>query len=59
MDNARICIPIKILVFLIGMLLIGFRHARNNKATSDFYLGGRKRGPFVTAISAEASDMSS
>lgn len=25
----------------------------------DFYLGGRKLGPFVTAMSAEASDMSS
>ena len=27
--------------------------------TSDFYLGGRKLGPLVTAMSAEASDMSS
>ena len=26
---------------------------------SDFYLGGRKLGPIVTAMSAEASDMSS
>ena len=30
-----------------------------NESTSDFYLGGRKLGPFVTAMSAEASDMSS
>lgn len=30
-----------------------------NNSTDDFYLGGRKLGPFVTAMSAEASDMSS
>ena len=28
------------------------------ESTSDFYLGGRKLGPLVTAMSAEASDMS-
>ena len=32
---------------------------RKNKSTDDFYLGGRKLGPLVTAMSAEASDMSS
>ena len=30
-----------------------------NSTTNDFYLGGRKLGPLVTAMSAEASDMSS
>lgn len=30
-----------------------------NKNSGDFYLGGRKLGPLVTAMSAEASDMSS
>lgn len=32
---------------------------QKNNSTDDFYLGGRKLGPFVTAMSAEASDMSS
>lgn len=32
---------------------------QENNSTDDFYLGGRKLGPFVTAMSAEASDMSS
>jgi sodium/proline symporter len=33
--------------------------AKRNHSVDDFYLGGRKLGPFVTAMSAEASDMSS
>lgn len=48
-----------ILVYLIGMLIIGFHFARKNESSSDFYLGGRTLGPYVTAMSAEASDMSS
>lgn len=59
MNTATICISITILVYLAGMLLIGAHYARKNTSTSDFYLGGRKLGPFVTAMSAEASDMSS
>lgn len=59
MTSAQIGITISIVVYLLGMLGIGVRYSRKNKNTSDFYLGGRKLGPFVTAMSAEASDMSS
>ena len=59
MTKAQICISLTILVYLVAMLLIGFYYARRNASTSDFYLGGRKLGPLVTAMSAEASDMSS
>ena len=59
MNTASICILIAIFVYLGGVLLIGFYFARKNESTSDFYLGGRKLGPLVTAMSAEASDMSS
>ncbi|MDO4286960.1 MAG: sodium/proline symporter [Eubacteriales bacterium] len=52
-------IVIAIIVYLAMMLYIGFRFSRRNKSTDDFYLGGRKLGPLVTAMSAEASDMSS
>lgn len=52
-------IVIAIIVYLVMMLYIGFRFSRSNKSTDDFYLGGRKLGPLVTAMSAEASDMSS
>ena len=48
-----------ICAYLLGMLWIGFYYARKNASTADFYLGGRKLGPLVTAMSAEASDMSS
>lgn len=32
---------------------------KKNSSTGDYYLGGRELGPLVTAMSAEASDMSS
>lgn len=46
-------------IYLIGMVGIGFKLSEQNETVGDFYLGGRKLGPFVTAMSAEASDMSS
>ncbi len=59
MTVAQIGIIVSIVVYLVGMLLIGFAASRKTKDVSDFYLGGRKLGPLVTAMSAEASDMSS
>ena len=43
------------------MLYIGFFYSKKGSASSgsEFYLGGRTLGPVVTAMSAEASDMSS
>jgi sodium/proline symporter len=41
------------------MLAIGFVFSKKNSNSTDFYLGGRQMGPLVTAMSAEASDMSS
>jgi sodium/proline symporter len=41
------------------MIVIGAVFSKKNKNTDDFYLGGRRLGPLVTAMSAEASDMSS
>lgn len=48
-----------IVIYLAFMLYLGFRYSKSNDTTSDYYLGGRKLGPLVTAMSAEASDMSS
>ncbi len=59
MTSSQIGIIISILVYLCGMLLVGFVSSRDTNDVKDFYLGGRKLGPFVTAMSAEASDMSS
>ncbi len=58
MSISNLCIAISIFVYLGGVLLIGIRYAKKNESVSDFYLGGRKLGPIVTAMSAEASDMS-
>ena len=46
-------------IYLIAMMGIGVRLSKKNETVGDFYLGGRKLGPLVTAMSAEASDMSS
>ena len=59
MSTSTICILVAIVVYMAGIIWIGFACAKKNNKTEDFYLGGRKLGPFVTAMSAEASDMSS
>ncbi len=59
MTSAQILILLAIAVYLLFMLWIGWICAKKNESVDDFYLGGRKLGPFVTAMSAEASDMSS
>lgn len=59
MTTAHICIMAAIIVYLGAMIFVGYLCSKNNNDSSDFYLGGRKLGPLVTAMSAEASDMSS
>ncbi|MCR5206850.1 MAG: sodium/proline symporter [Eubacterium sp.] len=59
MTKAQIGIMISIVLYLSVVVLIGVIYSRKTKNVGDFYLGGRKLGPLVTAMSAEASDMSS
>lgn len=59
MEAREIQIIVTIAVYLVAMIGIGVYYSKKNKSTDDFYLGGRKLGPLVTAMSAEASDMSS
>lgn len=59
MDSIKILMLGAIIAYLIVVVGIGVVLAKRNRTTEDFYLGGRKLGPFVTAMSAEASDMSS
>ncbi len=47
-----------IIVYMLMMVGIGIAVSGRNKTSGDFFLGGRKLGPLVTAMSAEASDMS-
>ena len=58
-STINFCIIATIVVYLLAMLAIGFVFSKNNSDSKDFYLGGRKMGPIDTAMSAEASDMSS
>ncbi len=58
MVSAKVLIMLTIIVYLGGMVGIGVYCSKKNENVGDFYLGGRKLGPFVTAMSAEASDMS-
>ncbi|MBQ8926651.1 MAG: sodium/proline symporter [Oscillospiraceae bacterium] len=59
METKDIIILCTIIAYLIMMVVIGIICSRKNESVGDFYLGGRRLGPIVTAMSAEASDMSS
>ena len=61
MSTSQICILLTIVVYLVAMVLVGVYCSRKGggDSSNEFYLGGRKLGPIVTAMSAEASDMSS
>lgn len=58
--SAQIGIILSIVVYLGLMIYIGFHFSKTSDGSAEgFYLGGRKLGPLVAAMSAEASDMSS
>ncbi|MCD8133043.1 MAG: sodium/proline symporter [Clostridiales bacterium] len=59
MTGKTIGLMIIMIIYLLLMVVIGIIYSRKNNDVNDFYLGGRKLGPIVTAMSAEASDMSS
>ena len=58
MTSQMIAMVIAFVLYLGLMVFVGLRNAKNNNSASDFFLGGRKVGPWVTALSAEASDSS-
>ncbi len=61
MTTAQSIIVITMAVYLFAMLMVGVVFNRKGAAdtSAGFYIGGRSLGPLVTAMSAEASDMSS
>ncbi len=60
MPIAAVCIMATIVVYLCLVIFTGVMIGRRGKKSAEgFYLGGRGIGPLVTAMSAEASDMSS
>lgn len=59
MDKNTIQILIAMIIYMGSVIGIGLAYAkRANKNTEEYFLGGRSLGPWVTAMSAEASDMS-
>ena len=59
MSGISIIILCTIFAYMCLLVGIGVYNARKNSSSEDFYLGGRKMGALVVAMSAEASDMSS
>lgn len=58
MSAQMIAKVVAFVLYLGFMIYIGLKYANKNNSASDFFLGGRKVGPWVTALSAEASDSS-
>ena len=58
MDLSVIAKIAAFVLYLGAMIFVGLRNAKNNNSASDFFLGNRKVGPWITALSAEASDSS-
>lgn len=50
---------ISMAAYMAVVVGIGIYFGKKNKTSDDYFIGGRKLGPWVTAMSAEASDMSS
>ena len=59
MDGNTIQILVAMVIYMAAVIGIGVLYAkRANKNSEEYFLGGRSLGPWVTAMSAEASDMS-
>ncbi len=59
MDGKTIQILVAMIIYMAVVIVIGIVFAKKaNKSSEDYFLGGRSLGPWVTAMSAEASDMS-
>ncbi|MBR6812223.1 MAG: sodium/proline symporter [Oscillospiraceae bacterium] len=59
MNSATMQHLLAMIIYMLAIICIGFYFARRaNKDAESYFLGGRSLGPWVTAFSAEASDMS-
>ena len=59
MESGDFLVLLAMILYFIVVLTIGFVYSkRANSSTSEYFLGGRQIGPWFTALSAEASDMS-
>ena len=58
MNSTIIWILAAFIAYMGMMLIIGASYMKTGKSTEDYFLGGRKLGGWVVALSAQASDMS-
>ena len=58
MFNGEILAFILYFIVIVGIGVYFFVKDRNTNGEKEFFLGGRSMGPWVTAMSAQASDMS-
>ena len=58
MTGEPIHVAVIFTVYLAAMLVVGAFFYRRTESMSDYFLGGRNLNKWVTALSAEASDMS-
>ena len=59
MNGNTIQILIAMIIYMGIVIAIGLVYAKKaNQSSENYFLGGRSLGPWVTALSAEASDMS-
>lgn len=58
MEKDKIVIIVVFVLYILSMVGVGIFFNRRTKTNSDYVLGGRGLNPWVTALSAQASDMS-
>jgi len=59
MSGEQIRILVAMCVYLVFVVMIGLYYMkRANESSDNYFIGGRKLGPWIAAMSAEASDMS-
>ena len=58
MTSLTAWILVAFVIYLFIMVAIGAMYSKKNENAEDYFLGGRKLGGFVAALSAQASDMS-
>ncbi len=59
MDSNTVQILIAMIIYMAAVILIGVAFSKKaNTSSESYFLGGRTLGPWVSAMSAEASDMS-
>jgi sodium/proline symporter len=59
MSGDQVQVLVAMCIYMLSVIVIGVLYAKRASENSDnYFIGGRKLGPWIAAMSAEASDMS-